>query len=53
MFIYVLMYIEMYTFLLFGCYLLLPILNGDLLKTLEVKPPPKVRVRADRSIVGL
>ena len=27
MFIYVSMYIDMYTFLLFGCYLLLPILN--------------------------
>ena len=60
--IYVLIYIDMFTFLLFEylfvCFLrrqyqIVLKANGELLKTLEVRPPPKVRMRAGRSIVGL
>ena len=52
MFIYVLMYKDCIHFsCLDGSVRLLPILNGDLLKNLEVRPPPKVWVRRDRSKV--
>ena len=49
---YVLMYKDCIHFsCLIGSVRLLPILNGDLLKTLEVRPPPKGW--EVRSIVGI